>query len=101
MSQFNLNHTTQKKDDNARQDINSRMNTFFNPHELQGNTNYRNDNLTGNNQQEISTDRRDFKNEINKEIDRELAKLYDLFKNKVKVLNQKVKDSQIDLIQLD
>ncbi len=68
MSQFNLNHTTQKKDDNARQDINSRMNTFFNPHELQGNTNYRNDNLTGNNQQEISTDRRYFKNEINERI---------------------------------
>jgi hypothetical protein len=43
----------------------------------------------------------DFKNEINKEIDQELAKLYDLFNNKVKVLNQKVKDSQIDLIQLD
>ena len=43
----------------------------------------------------------DFKNEINKEIDLELAKLYDLFNNKVKVLNQKVKDSQIDLIQLD
>ena len=68
MSQFNLNHTTQKKDDNARQDINSRMNTFFNPLELQGNTNYRNDNLTGNNQQEMSTDRRDFKNEINERI---------------------------------
>ena len=43
----------------------------------------------------------DFKNEINKEIDQELSKLYDLFNNKVKVLNQKVKDSQIDLIQLD
>ena len=43
----------------------------------------------------------DFKNEINKEIDKELAKLYDLFNNRVKTLNQKVKDSQIDLIQLD
>ena len=43
----------------------------------------------------------DFKNEINKEIDKELTKLYDLFNNKVKVLNEKVKDSQIDLIQLD
>ena len=32
----------------------------------------------------------DFKNEINKKIDQELAKLYDLFDNKVKVLNQKV-----------
>ena len=43
----------------------------------------------------------DFKNEINKEIDNELAKLYELFDNKISVLNQKVKDSQIDLIQLD
>jgi photosystem II stability/assembly factor-like uncharacterized protein len=43
----------------------------------------------------------DFKNVINKEIDNELAKLYELFDNKVSVLNQKVKDSQIDLIQLD
>ena len=42
-----------------------------------------------------------FKNEINKEIDKELSKLYDLFNNKVTVLNIKVKDSQIDLIQLD
>ena len=31
----------------------------------------------------------------------QLSKLYDLFNIKVKVLNQKVKDSQIDLIQLD
>lgn len=43
----------------------------------------------------------DFKNEINKEIDKELAKLYSMFTNQVKTLNQKVKDSQIDLIQLD
>ena len=42
-----------------------------------------------------------FKNEITKEIDNQLSQLYDLFKIKVKVLNQKVKDSQIDLIQLD
>jgi DNA repair ATPase RecN len=42
-----------------------------------------------------------FKNEITEEIDNQLSKLYDLFKIKVKVLNQKVKDSQIDLIQLD
>jgi hypothetical protein len=42
-----------------------------------------------------------FKNEITKTIDIELAKLYKLFKNDVKQLNQKVKDSQIDLIQLD
>jgi len=43
----------------------------------------------------------DFKNEITKEIDKELAKLNAIFSNRVKVLNQKVKDSQIDLIQLD
>ncbi|MFY0629833.1 MAG: glycosyl hydrolase [Flavobacteriaceae bacterium] len=43
----------------------------------------------------------DFKNEINKEIDKELSKLYSMFNNRVKTLNQKVKDSQIDLIQLD
>ena len=42
-----------------------------------------------------------FKNEITEEIDNQLSKLFDLFKIKVKVLNQKVKDSQIDLIQLD
>jgi oligoendopeptidase F len=42
-----------------------------------------------------------FKNEITEEIDNQLSKLYDLFNKKVKVLNQKVKDSQIDLIQLD
>jgi hypothetical protein len=42
-----------------------------------------------------------FKNEITKDIDKELSKLYVLFKNDVKQLNQKVKDSQIDLIQLD
>ena len=43
----------------------------------------------------------DFKNEITKTIDAELAKLNVLFKNGVKELNQKVKDSNIDLIQLD
>ena len=43
----------------------------------------------------------DFKNEIVKEIDIELAKLYSLFDNGVKKLNQKVKESSIDLIQLD
>jgi len=42
-----------------------------------------------------------FKNEITKEIDKELSKLYVLFDNQVKQLNQKVKDSQIDLIQID
>ena len=43
----------------------------------------------------------DFKNEISKEIDAELAKLYSLFNNEIKELNSKVKDSQIDFIQLD
>ena len=42
-----------------------------------------------------------FKNEITKEIDKELSKLYTLFNNDVKQLNQKVKESKIDLIQLD
>ena len=36
-----------------------------------------------------------------KEIDKELAKLYTMFNSRVKQLNQKVKDSQIDFIQLD
>ena len=43
----------------------------------------------------------DFKNEITKEIDIELKKLYSLFDKNVKELNQKVKESTIDLIQLD
>ncbi|AOW18348.1 glycosyl hydrolase [Polaribacter vadi] len=43
----------------------------------------------------------DFKNKITKEIDAELVKLNALFTNGVKELNQKVKDSNIDLIQLD
>jgi photosystem II stability/assembly factor-like uncharacterized protein len=43
----------------------------------------------------------DFKSEITKEIDIELAKLYVLFDKGVKELNQKVKESTIDLIQLD
>jgi hypothetical protein len=42
-----------------------------------------------------------FKNEILKEIDNQLSKLYTLFNTDVKQLNQKVKESQIDLIQLD
>jgi len=42
-----------------------------------------------------------FKNEIMKDIDTELANLYQLFKNDVKELNKKVKESSIDLIQLD
>ncbi|RCS26495.1 glycosyl hydrolase [Polaribacter sp. WD7] len=43
----------------------------------------------------------DFKNEITAIIDVELAKLYSIFNNAVKELNQKVKESDIDLIQLD
>ena len=42
-----------------------------------------------------------FKNEITKDIDIELNKLYQIFNSEVKQLNQKVKDSQIDFIQLD
>ena len=43
----------------------------------------------------------DFKNEITKKIDIELAKLYTLFEIKVQALNKKVKESTIDFIQLD
>ena len=43
----------------------------------------------------------DFKNKITNEIDVELAKLNVLFTNGVKELNKKVKESDIDLIQLD
>ena len=43
----------------------------------------------------------DFKNEITKKIDAELAKLNSLFLNSVKELNRKVKESTINLIQLD
>ena len=42
-----------------------------------------------------------FKNEITKEIDKELANLYKIFESDVKELNKKVKESNIDLIQLD
>ncbi|WP_334056678.1 WD40/YVTN/BNR-like repeat-containing protein [Polaribacter sp. P097] len=42
-----------------------------------------------------------FKNEITATIDVELAKLYQLFDNEVKALNQKVKESNINLIQID
>ena len=42
-----------------------------------------------------------FKNEITATIDVELAKLYQLFDNEVKTLNQKVKESNINLIQID
>ncbi len=43
----------------------------------------------------------DFKNEITATIDVELAKLYRIFDKDVKTLNQKVKESSINLIQLD
>ena len=43
----------------------------------------------------------DFKNDIVKDIDLELKNLYLLFDNGIKELNQKVKESNIDLIQLD
>ena len=42
-----------------------------------------------------------FKNEITKTIDLELTKLYAIFDNNVKALNQKVKESSIDFIKLD
>ncbi len=43
----------------------------------------------------------DFKNTIVKDIDLELTKLYSLFDVGIKELNQKVKESNINLIQLD
>ena len=43
----------------------------------------------------------EFKNEIMKDIDTELTNLYQLFNNDVKELNRKVKESSIELIQLD
>ncbi|WP_296634664.1 glycosyl hydrolase [Polaribacter sp.] len=43
----------------------------------------------------------EFKNEITATIDVELQKLYSLFNNKVKELNEKVKKSSINLIQID
>ena len=42
-----------------------------------------------------------FKKEVTKAIDIELNKLYSLFNNDVKELNKKVKQAQIDFIQLD
>ncbi|MDA9339351.1 glycosyl hydrolase [Polaribacter sp.] len=43
----------------------------------------------------------DFKNEITKKIDIELAKLYTIFEQQVPQLNKKIKESTIDFIQLD
>lgn len=42
-----------------------------------------------------------FKDKITRDIDTQLSKLYAIFNEEVKQLNQKVKESQIDLIQLD
>jgi len=42
-----------------------------------------------------------FKNEITAQIDKELADLYKIFNTDVKELNKKVKESTVDLIQLD
>jgi hypothetical protein len=43
----------------------------------------------------------DFKNDSTKEMNTELAKLNALFKTSVSALNKQVKESDIDLIQLD
>ena len=43
----------------------------------------------------------EFKNEIIKQIDKELSSLYKIFETDIKTLNTKVKESAIDLIQLD
>jgi hypothetical protein len=70
MSHFNSN--TNKKDDGARNAINSRMQNFISPnyHTSQGQTSkhYKDDNLLGNNNKYNSTDRSDFKNDINQRI---------------------------------
>ena len=42
-----------------------------------------------------------FKNEVIKLIDDELEKVYSIFENEVKQLNKKVKQSDIELINLD
>ncbi|MBL4642270.1 MAG: hypothetical protein JKY44_01635, partial [Flavobacteriaceae bacterium] len=42
-----------------------------------------------------------FKDKITRDIDTQLSKLYVIFNEDVKQLNQKVKESQINLIQLD
>ena len=73
MNKFNSN--TNKKDDGARQDINSRMQTFMTPNYTTtqvGSTNnkqYQDDNLLGNSNKSYSLDRSDFKNDINHRMD--------------------------------
>ena len=42
-----------------------------------------------------------FKNEVIQEIDKELTDLYKIFDTDVKELNKKVKESNINLIQID
>ena len=73
MNTFNSN--INKKDDGARQDINSRMQTFMTPNYTTtqvGSTNnkqYQDDNLLGNSNKSYSLDRSDFKNDINQRMD--------------------------------
>jgi hypothetical protein len=73
MNKFNSN--TNKKDDGARQDINSRMQTFMTPNYNTAqvgstdNKQYQNDNLLGNSNKSYSLDRSDFKNDINHRMD--------------------------------
>lgn len=43
----------------------------------------------------------EFKNEVTKLIDSELSKIYEIFNNDIKKLNKKVKESTINLINLD
>ena len=42
-----------------------------------------------------------FKNEVIRDIDAELNKLYKIFKTDIPALNQKVKENEIDLIRLN
>ena len=73
MNKFNSN--TNKKDDGARQDINSRMQTFMTPNYNTAqvgstdNKQYQDDNLLGNSNKSYSLDRSDFKNDINHRMD--------------------------------
>ena len=73
MNKFNSN--TNKKDDGARQDINSRMQTFMTPNYnttqvgSTDNKQYQDDNLLGNSNKSYSLDRSDFKNDINHRMD--------------------------------
>jgi hypothetical protein len=73
MNKFNSN--TNKKDDGARQDINSRMQTFMTPNYNTAqvgstdNKQYQDDNLLGSSNKSYSLDRSDFKNDINQRMD--------------------------------